>query len=228
MVSNSRSTRFNLAKILVGCLLLSSCASANRGWLGFGQNQEVEQAEYDPREAHLQQQPLNPTQKLQVLKKLTTEKQKTSATALVQLSQPLDQLTATNLLASWKTMTAGANVQLETFQITPDQVVLRISNLNMWNQIKNMLLSDPNVAMVTLEQQVYSGSAALKQQFLEFEAERMEQQQELAEEAMERQMLTRGQNQFRGFSGFFGQNPDIQQNQQNQNSQGQQQPNAEL
>ena len=187
------------AKILLSFLLITY-ASANRSWLLFG-NSEVEQPEYDPQEAQLQQ-PLTPQQKLQILKKLTSEKQKTSATAIIQLTQALDQATANSLLTSWKTIAAGANVQLETFHITPDQVVVRISNLNMWNELKNMLLSDANVAMITLEQQVYSGSAALKQQFLEFQEEQMEMQEE------QRQMMMNRQNQ--GFSGFYQQNANVE------------------
>ena len=65
------------------------------------------------------------------------------------------------------------------------------------------VFDDPKVALVTIEQQVFSGSAALQQQMLEFEAERLEQQQELAEEVLERQMLAKKAQMF-GFGGGAG------------------------
>merc|ERR1711976_253012 len=114
---------------------------------------------------------------------------------VVQLAQPIDPVTLTTLTNNWKTMLAS-----------PDRIMIRIANSNHINDVKNMLLDDPKVALVTIEQQVFSGSAALQQQMLEFEAERLEQQQELAEEALERQMLAAKARMYGGFGNMFGNN----------------------
>merc|ERR1712127_1077246 len=180
-------------------------------FFGHGEQQEVE---YEPLEmGMLVAPPLSPQQRSQfnsqILQRLQIEKQKNAAVLSVQLAQPIDPVTLTTLTNNWKNMLAGVQIQIETFSPTPDRVMIRIINSNMVNDVKNMLLDDPKVALVTIEQQVFSGSAALQQQMLEFEAERLEQQQELAEEAMERQILARkaqiyGNGGFGNFGGIFG------------------------
>jgi len=183
-------------------------SSWGSSFFGYGEHQEVE---YEPLEMGLVAPPLTPQQRSQfnsqIQQRLQIEKQKNSAVLSVQLAQAIDPVTLTTLTNNWKNMLAG--VQIETFSPTPDRVMIRIINSNMVNDVKNMLLDDPKVALVTIEQQVFSGSAALQQQMLEFEAERLEQQQELAEEAMERQILARkaqiyGNGGFGNFGGVFG------------------------
>lgn len=177
-------------------------SSWGNSFFGHGEQQEVE---YEPLEMGLVAPPLSPQQRSQfnsqILQRLQIEKQRNAAVLSVQLAQPIDPVTLTTLTNNWKNMLAGVQIQIETFSPTPDRVMIRIINSNMVNDVKNMLLDDPKVALVTIEQQVFSGSAALQQQMLEFEAERLEQQQELAEEAMERQILAR-KAQMYGGAGF--------------------------
>jgi len=179
-------------------------SSLSSSWFGFQQENE---AEYEPYELGLTP-PIDPAQRSQfnsqVLQRLQMEKQRNAASLTVQLAQPIDPVTLTTMTNNWKNMLAGVQIQIETFAPTPDKVMIRLMNSNMVNDVKNMLLDDPKVALVTIEQQVFSGSAALQQQMLEFEAERLEQQQELAEEAMERQILARKAQMFGGFGGMFG------------------------
>lgn len=200
-------------------------SSWGSSFFGHGEQQEVE---YDPLEAAIAP-PLSPQQRSQfnsqILQRLQMEKQRNSAVLSVQLAQPIDPVSLTTLTNNWKNMLAGIQIQIETFSQSPDRVMIRIINSNMVNDVKNMLLDDPKVALVTVEQQVFSGSAALQQQMLEFEAERLEQQQELAEEAMERQILARkaqiyGNGGFGNFGGFFGNGQINQAGGQNMQNQG--------
>jgi len=170
------------------------------GW--FGGFQQEQEAEYEPNEPQLPL-ALNPQQRSQfnsqILQRIQLEKQRSATNMVVQLAQPIDPVTLTTLTNNWKTMLASLQIQIETFAPSADRVMIRIANSNHMNDVKNMLLDDPKVALVTIEQQVFSGSAALQQQMLEFEAERLEQQQELAEEALERQMLAAKARMYGGF-----------------------------
>lgn len=189
--------------------------SLSSSWFGF--QQQENEVEFEPYELGLAP-PIDPAQRSQfnsqVLQRLQMEKQRNAASLTVQLAQPVDPVTLTTMTNNWKNMLAGVQIQIETFAPTPDKVMIRLMNSNMVNDVKNMLLDDPKVALITIEQQVFSGSAAVQQQMLEFEAERLEQQQELAEEAMERQILARKAQMFGGFGGMFG-GPANQNNIQN-------------
>lgn len=193
------------------CVLLISAGGANaRGgsWFGFGGPGNAEELEYEPHEMH-HQPPLNPQARAafnaQISSRLNMEKSRNTASLMVQLVQPLDHLTLTTMTNHWKTVMASLNVVIETFSPMSDKVMIRLQNGAMLNELKNFLLDDPKIALVTVEQQVFAGSAALQQQMLEFEAERMEHETEMAEEQLERELLMRKRNAYGiGAPGFAG------------------------